>query len=332
MYSAGWYFRLSRFFREKFGEKVYKVPLDAGFTCPNRDGKISQTGCIYCYNPSFSPAAIAQEESSHQISVREQISNYQCRLEQKNAYRRPGKLSGIQSESKSQSNFVPQHKYLAYFQSYSNTYAPVPYLRQIYEEALYTPGVIGLSVATRPDCLNEEVLDLLGDYAAHYHIWLELGVQSAHDRTLRFINRGHDFECFAKAVREAYKYGLYTCTHIINGLPGESHEDMIQTVRYLNELPLQGIKFHQLQVIKGTPLEKLYDEGNIEILSRDDYLGIVCDQLEVLRPDIVVQRLIGEVYSNEWLIVPRWEEFRGTFAQAVEKELHRRGTHQGIIQ
>ncbi len=337
MPSSGWYYRLSHFFREKFGEKVYKIPLEAGFSCPNRDGTLSSTGCIYCYNPSFSPAAQQlQEENCRQQTIRQQIIAYQHRLEWKNAYRTPGKLSILKEKPFSSSesvgetaDFIPSRKYLAYFQTYSNTYAPLSYLQEIYEEALNTTGIVGLSIATRPDCLGEEVLELLGRYAQNYHIWLELGLQSAHDRTLQFINRGHDYHCFQEALLQSSGRGLYTCAHIINGLPGESPADMLETVVKLNRLPLHGIKFHQLQVIKNTALEKLYGEGNIEVLSWEEYLEIVCDQLELLKPDIVIHRLVGEVYRDELLLAPRWNVFRGTFAQAVEKKLQERHSYQG---
>lgn len=331
---VGWYYRLSEFFRNKFGEKVYKIPVDAGFTCPNRDGTLSGNGCIYCYNPSFSPQVREEFVERGNLPVKEQILQYQMRLENKNAYRTPGKLHKLK-ESKTPvkhettENFKPSRKYIAYFQSYTNTYAPVPKLQQLYEEALSTPGVVGLSIATRPDCLNADILKLLESYARHNHIWLELGLQSSHDRTLQFINRGHDYNSFREAVMESAGRGLYICAHIINGLPGESMPEMLQTTEKINGLPVAGIKFHQLQVIRNTLIEQLYREGKIEILSRDEYLRIVCDQLENLRAGIVVHRLLSEVYRNDLLLAPRWEVFRGTFSQEVEKELRRRSSFQG---
>ncbi len=337
MPSFGWYYRLSQFFREEFGEKVYKIPLETGVSCPNRDGTLSSTGCIYCYNPGFSSAVQQkQEEKCRQKSIREQIIAYQYRLERQNAYRTPGKLSRKEKKPFSSSesvgktaDFIPSRKYLAYFQTYSNTYASLSYLQEIYEEALKTPGVVGLSIATRPDCLGEEVLELLGGYAQNYHIWLELGLQSAHDRTLQFINRGHDYQCFQEALLQSSGRGLYTCAHIINGLPGENRADMLETIMKINELPLRGVKFHQLQIIKNTALENLYGEGKIEVLDWEEYLEIVCEQLEFLKPDKVVHRLLGEVYRDDLLLAPRWNVFRGTFAQAVEKKLQARQSYQG---
>ncbi|MGI6328757.1 MAG: hypothetical protein ACOX1I_07375 [Dethiobacteria bacterium] len=270
MPSPGWYYRLSRFFKETFGEKVYKIPLDAGFSCPNRDGTISTGGCIFCYNPSFSPAALAGEREGRLPSVREQIRSFQLRAEKKGnkfearqkaheefqkhegykahemqaaktaesscparydkvtpwegscpvsrstessrkaAQRDPEttgnscsrRQSGAPAAPADAKNFQPRRKYLAYFQAYSNTYAPLPHLQKLYEEALSAPGIVGLSIATRPDCLGPGVLELLQSYAQKYHIWLELGLQSSSDRTLRLINRGHTYRDFEQAVLE----------------------------------------------------------------------------------------------------------------------------------
>ncbi len=505
MPAVGWYYRLSSFFREKFGERVFKIPLHAGMTCPNRDGTISRAGCSFCYNPGFSPNADTPDDIATQIpnftpninsninskitsnttsvahtireqtgddvrhqhsaadtaipnysvmpvadpglSVSRQILQYQLRLEQKNANRRPGKLPaqslrsqspycGNQSgeeptinhysnQSREKSNnhygnqsreetfikqyctqtreeqssnpyscpdraFRPARKYLAYFQSYTNTYGSHELLQALYREALSMPGVVGMSVATRPDCLSEEILSLLGSYAGQYHVWLEIGLQSAHDQTLKLINRGHDYETFAGAVERAAGRGLYVSAHIINGLPGESRDEMLETIAKINSLPLQGIKFHHLQVVKHTPLARDWMEGRatgivtgsatasatgrttgietgratgrtasratsrtttesrhpettcngghlsqsktypIKLFSAEEYLQLLCDQLELLRPDIVVHRLMGEVYREELLLAPHWQVFRGTFAQMAEAELRRRGTSQGM--
>ncbi len=334
MASVGWYYRLSEFFRNKFGEKIYKIPIDAGFTCPNRDGTISYDGCIYCYNPSFSPPVHEKKLNGGSPGVKEQILQYQMRLENKNAYRTPGKLEKPKQPelSVNHSNvesFIPSRKYLAYFQAYTNTYGLTSKLRQLYEEALSTPGVVGLSIATRPDCLSQEILELLEGYARDFHVWLELGLQTTHDRTLEFINRGHTYDNFRDAVIESSGRGLLICAHIINGLPGESFPEMLETINKINGLPLEGIKFHQLQVIKHTNMEKLYREGKVNVLTREEYLKIICDQLETLRDDIVVHRLLSEVYKEDLLLAPRWEVFRGTFSQTVEKELRSRNSYQG---
>ena len=324
MTAPGWYYRLSRFFRENFGEKVYKIPLDAGLSCPNRDGTISTGGCIFCYNPSFSPGSLDREIKGEIQSLRRQIIHFQQRGE--------GWEKGITAQSSSSPrSFLPRRKYLAYFQSYTNTYGDIGTLRKIYEEALSLPGIVGLSIGTRPDCLIPEVLNLLESFARDYHVWLEIGLQSAHNGTLERINRGHTFEQFVEAVNAVRGRGIYTCAHIINGLPGESKIEMMETIRRLNALPIQGIKFHQLQVLKETPLEQLYRRGEIGVLTEEEYLEIVCDQLESLRGDIVVHRLLSEVTDRELLLAPLWQDSRSAFSRHVEDELKSRGTFQGYF-
>jgi uncharacterized protein len=202
-------------------------------------------------------------------------------------------------------------------------------LKKLYEEALQVPGVIGLSIGTRPDCLNHDVLELLSGYARDYHVWLELGLQSTHDRSLQFINRGHYYQDFEDAVLQSQNKGIFLCVHIINGLPGETREDMLETVRNLNSLPLDGIKFHQLQVFRETALSQLYRQGKIDLLSMDEYLKIICDQLEILRQDIVVHRLLSEATTTEMLLAPDWQVSRAVFSQLVERELKSRGSWQG---
>lgn len=320
MPTPGWYYRLSAFFKGKFKERVYKIPLDAGFSCPNRDGTISTKGCIFCYNPSFSPGALLRERTGAELSLREQIRCFQFKKEKSRGEIVPEIIP---------EDFVPRYKYLAYFQSYSNTYAPVARLKKLYEEALQTPGIVGLSIATRPDCLSSEVLELLGSYAQKFHIWLELGLQSAHDQTLELINRGHSYSQFAEAVLKSSSKGIYLCAHIINGLPGERRKEMLETAHRINSLPLNGIKFHQLQVFRNTPLEVLYRENKVEVLSLQEYLQVLCSQLEILRPDIVVHRLLAESTSDAFLLAPRWPLSRAAFSRLVEEELKKRNSYQG---
>lgn len=317
----GWYYRLSSFFRERFGERVYKIPLHAGLTCPNRDGTISTGGCSFCYNPGFSPGARSHETPGSPLTVKEQILRYQAGMERGRKNR---------ASAGSEDKFHPQRKYLAYFQSYSNTYAPVSTLRSMYEEALGQPGIVGLSVATRPDCLTLDVLDLLGGYARRYHLWLELGLQSSHDRTLQLINRGHNFSQFEEAVRTAAGRSIFICAHIINGLPGESRSDMLETVLKLNRLPVDGIKFHQLQVLKDTPLAELFYRGKVKHLQMQEYLEILAGQLEILNGGTVVHRLLSEVTDPGLLLAPLWQVSRARFSGMVEAELKSRRTCQGI--
>ncbi len=317
----GWYNRLSRFFKERFGERVTKIPLDAGLTCPNRDGTLSREGCIFCHNPAFSPAVAQREHENQLVDVQKQIGHFQWRSENRSELP-PGKTGPTR-------DFIPRKRYLAYFQSYSNTYGPLPLLERLYNEALQTPGMVGLSVATRPDCLEPEVLDLLTALAQRYHIWLELGLQSAHDRTLKLINRGHTFACFQEAVNACRGRGLYICVHLINGLPGEDPPAMLETAVQLATLPIHGVKFHQLQIMAGTSLEQLYRQGAVNPLSQTAYLDIICNQLEVLPAPIVVHRLMAETPRRDLLLAPDWHVQRAQFAGMVEEELRRRGTWQG---
>lgn len=300
----GWYYRLSRFFGHKFGHPVYKIPLDAGFSCPNRDGTTGDSGCIYCYNPSFAPFAADKNHSSNPLSITEQL---QKGMKKKNGAR-----------------------HLAYFQSYTNTYAPLKQLKKLYDEALGSPAVIGLSIATRPDCITEDILDLIEEYARSYHVWLEYGLQSAHDRTLDLIKRGHDAASFERAVKLTRGRGIHICAHIILGLPGETLSMMMETIQFINKLGLDGIKFHHLQVIKHTPLADQYAREKLAIYEKEeDYIPILCDCLERLAPHIVVHRLASQATSEDLLIAPRWAKGAGRIASEVESELKKRGTYQG---
>lgn len=308
----GWYHRLSQYFKNKFGSKVYKIPVHAGFTCPNRDGTISSEGCYYCYNPGFSPSAA---EEAGEPSLEEQVWGFIKRREKL-------KEDGYHS-------LTPRGKYLVYFQSYTNTYGSTGELDKLYRQAVGYPGVIGISVATRPDCLSQEVVQLLASYADEYHVWVELGLQSSHNKTLEEINRRHTAECFAEAAESFQETAVNLCAHIINGLPGETMQHMLDTVKFINALPLNGIKFHQLQVVAHTPLAGKYKEGEFKVLTEEGYLDIVCSQLELLREDIVVHRLMSEVADPQLLIAPRWDLRRSTFSQKVEQELKNRNSFQG---
>ena len=298
----GWFYRLSSFFRRKFGEPVYKIPIDAGFSCPNRDGTIGLDGCSYCYNPSFAPFS----RSDTAVSISEQI------------------IRGMKKNK--------QALYLAYFQSYTNTYGPLDHLKALYDEALSNSEVIGLSIATRPDCISEGILEMLEGYADHCHLWIEYGLQSAHDNTLNRINRGHDSASFAEAVNLTRNRGIYTCAHIILGLPGETPSIMYKTIDFLNRLGVDGVKFHHLQVIRHTTLSGQYMQGEVCVYEKaEDYVPILCNCLEKLSPGIVIHRLASQATSEELLIAPHWSESAGEIASLVEHELKIRGTHQGSL-
>lgn len=298
----GWFYRLSSFFKRKFGEPVYKISIDAGFSCPNRDGTIGLDGCSYCYNPSFAPFS----RSDNPLSISEQIQ----RGRKKNK----------------------QALYLAYFQSYTNTYGPLDHLKALYDEALSHSDVIGLSIATRPDCVSKEILEMLEDYAARCHLWIEYGLQSAHDSTLIKIKRGHSSASFAKAVELTRNRGIYTCAHIILGLPGESTSMIYKTIDFLNNLSIDGVKFHHLQIIKHTALAGQYLRREVGLYEKaEDYIPVICDCLEKLSPGIVIHRLASQAASKELLIAPHWPESAGQIASLVEKELKIRGSYQGSL-
>jgi len=295
------YYSLSADLRKRFGCRVQKITVDAGLTCPNRDGAVGAGGCIYCNAAGSGSSAFAKG-----MSIKEQIEI--------------GKKAMIRR--------YKAKKFLVYFQSYSNTYAPADHLAHIYHEALAIDGVVGLCIGTRPDCVSEPVLDLLADLSREYLVWLEYGLQSAHDQTLAVINRGHDCATFKRAVQESQKRSIRTCAHIILGLPGENRAMIGQTAEFLANLDIDGIKLHLLYVVRGTPLEHLYNQGQHRCLTRKEYVDWTCDVLERLPKTAVIHRLTGDPHPDE-LAAPKWSlDKRGTLA-AIEQRLEERDTRQG---
>lgn len=293
------------YFKEKYGERLQKVVIDAGFTCPNRDGSISRGGCTFCDNNAFHP-----NYSTPEKSIAQQIDEG---LEfHTNRYRKAG-------------------RFLAYFQSYSNTYAPLEVLRQRYEEALRHPKVAGVVIGTRPDCVDAEKLDYLESLSRDHIVIVEYGIESCYDRTLQRVNRGHDFATAVKAVRETAARGICTGAHFIFGLPGETKEDMLRTAQYINELPLHSVKFHQLQIIKGTKMEKDFAENPQDFVqfTLEEYIDFFVDYLEMLRPDLYIERFAGEVPPRFVDHTP-WGKVRNVeLLQMLEKRLEERNTFQG---
>jgi uncharacterized protein len=296
------YYDLKSFWLNRFGCRVYKLQIDAGFTCPNRDGTVSKGGCIYCDGRGSRLRQIGPLPS-----VTEQI--------------RRGK-----EYYKKNRNAV---KFIAYFQTFTNTYAPIEKLKELYDEALGEDDVIGLSVGTRPDCLSDGIVDLLQDYARERHTWLELGLQSIHDRTLRLINRGHSAATFLDALHRLSGSNIHICTHIIVGLPGERREDILETARAIATLPIHGIKIHALLALRGTVVGDLYEKGEIAMFNRDDYVKTVSDILEILPPEMVIQRLTADGYRDIFL-GPKWAVNKMEVLNAIDKELEGRDTYQGI--
>jgi radical SAM protein (TIGR01212 family) len=285
--------------RQTFGCRVHKVSIDAGFTCPNRDGSLAIGGCIYCNNTSFSPG-------NRRLSVSEQLERGKRFLR-----RRYG-----------------AEKFIAYFQAYSNTYRDVPQLQALYDEALASEHVVGLSIGTRPDCVPDAVLDLLADYASRTYLWLELGLESGHDQTLVLLNRGHSVAAFDDAVHRAQQRQLQLCTHLILGLPNETPDAMYTTVRHVATLGLDAVKLHHLHVVRHTILEKMYQRGEVSLLSLEDYATLVVDCLELLPPEMIIMRLMGDA-PPALLVAPTWSQHKQAALQRIEQELERRDTYQG---
>ena len=292
------YHTLNYFLRNKFNSKVFKVSLNAGFSCPNIiDGK----GCIFCSTGSGDFGGNKNDTLTNQFN---EIKNKVGRK-------------------------WPNSKYIAYFQANTNTYAPLKVLKEKYEEVLKLPNVVGLAIATRSDAISNETLSYLSELNERTFLSIELGLQSIHNKTLNLINRGHTLENFENMVKELQKRNIFTVVHIINGLPGETKEDMINTVKYLNSLKIDAIKIHMLSVIKDTPLENLYNETNFHILTKEEYIDIVCDQLEYLNEKIVVERITGDPDPKK-LITPNWLIKKFCVLNDIDKEMKKRNSYQGI--
>ena len=292
---------LNTHLRGIFGCRVQKITVDAGLTCPNRDGTLSSGGCIYCNTRGSGTGAHARG-----LSITRQLTN------------------GKQSLSKR----YKAKKFLAYFQSFSNTYAPLPTLKRLYDEALSVDDVVGLSIGTRPDCVNGRVLDLLQSYAERHLIWLEYGLQSASDVTLEFINRGHDVQSFIDAVEKTKNRGIKICVHVILGLPHETRQDILHTAATIARLGIDGVKLHLLYVVKGTRLEALYRKGEFKCLEQHAYVDLVCDFLERIPFEMVVQRLTGDPHREE-LAAPAWSLKKTETLELVGKTLEKRASWQG---
>lgn len=287
--------------RRAFGEKVFKVSLDAGFTCPNRDGILGWNGCVYCSERGSGD--FAGEQS---LSIHGQFLSVRDRLKKKWA----------------------AAKYIAYFQAYTNTYAPVRRLREVYAEALAEENVVGISVSTRPDCLPEDVLDYLAELNRATYLWVELGMQSCHDKTLAWIGRGHDYAQFQEGVQRLRARSIRVCAHIILGLPGESAAEMLETARALVNLQVEGVKIHLLHVLRGTPLADMFQTKPFALLTKEAYVSLVADILEILPPEMVIHRLTGDG-PPDTLIAPLWSRKKWEVLNAIDAELERRDSWQG---
>ena len=287
------YLSFNKYLKDKFGQKVYKISLDGGFTCPNRDGKTGTRGCIFC-----SKGGSGDFAESREMSITEQIENGKKRVEKK----------------------IKSGKYIAYFQAFTNTYAPVEILRQKYEEAINHPDIVALSIATRPDCLGDDVLRLLDEMNKIKPVFVELGLQTIHQKSAKYIRRGYDLSVYDKAVRDLKKIGVNVVVHVILGLPNESENDMLETVKYVCESGANGIKLQLLHVIDGTDLAKDYEKGLFKTLEFDEYVNLIVKCVKIIPKDIVIHRLTGDGAKKD-LIAPLWSADKKRVLNAINKAL-----------
>jgi radical SAM protein (TIGR01212 family) len=289
------------YMRDLFGCRVQKISLDAGLTCPNRDGTLGYGGCIYCNERGSGTGAARQSRS-----ITEQITTAKAFLRKR----------------------YNATKFLAYFQSFSNTYAPLDVLRSLFEQALSDPEVVGLSIGTRPDCVSEDVLDYVEGISRHRLVWVEYGLQSSNNMTLRRISRGHDVRAFEDAVRRTRARKIPVCTHVILGLPDETPDDMLKTARFVGSQDIQAVKIHLLYVVKGTILEQWYLRGDYQCLTREQYVHLASEFLTLLPPHIIIQRLTGDPHPDE-LVAPLWALQKQQNLNAILNYMHTKDLYQG---
>lgn len=294
-----YFFKLSTYLKSRFGEKVWKISVDAGFTCPNRDGKKGTDGCIYCSVDSFA--------GSEGGDIAGQVSR---RIEKL-------KRRGV-------------NRYILYFQSYSNTYASTDEIKARIEQGLGDDGIVSLHIGTRPDEIDREKLEYLKTLAERYEVVLEYGLQSASDATLERINRGHTVKDFEDAVELTHEYGIKTCAHIIFGLPGDTREDMLRSVRLVNSLKMHSVKFHHLHVVKDTKLAEMYAAGEVSLLSEEEYTDVLSDALGLLREETVVSRIVGDA-AGDTLVAPNWPQNKNIFEKKLTDLMEQKGIVQGSL-
>ncbi|MGS0764636.1 TIGR01212 family radical SAM protein [Syntrophomonas curvata] len=295
------YHSLNYHLQHKLGGKVFKIPLDAGFTCPNRDGRLSRNGCLFCSAQGSGDFAGRRGQQ-----LTEQFNEVKPAMHAK----------------------WPRGKYIAYFQAFTNTYAPVERLRDLYYSALGQEGVVGLAIATRPDCLPDAVLDLLQEINEKTYLWVELGLQSIHARSMQMLNLQYTYKDFCKALLRLQRRGIETCAHIILGLPYESEPEMTMTGRTIADLPLQGVKLHLLHIMKGTPLAAIYQQNPFPVMEKEQYIDLVVDILEILPPEMIIHRLTGDS-PRALLIAPQWSLKKWEVLNGIDHCLQERNTWQG---
>lgn len=295
------YHSLNYFLREKFGDKVFKIALDAGFSCPNRDGTINSLGCLFCSERGSGDFA-----GNREFSITKQFEDIKIMMSKK----------------------WKSGKYIAYFQAYTNTYATIDVLREKYEEAVSQEGVVALVIATRPDCLDYAVLELIEEYSHRVYTWVELGLQTCNEESARIINRGYKLVKFEEALSGLNKRNIDVVVHTIFGLPGESEEDMLKTIEYVAHKDIKGIKMHLLHLIENTPMTEFYKTGKLKFLERDEYIDIICTSIAMLPPNMVIHRLTGDA-PRELLIGPKWSLKKWEVLNAIDNTLKELDSYQG---
>lgn len=295
------YYSLNYFLRQNFGEKVFKISLDAGFSCPNRDGTISNGGCIYCSERGSGDFA-----GDRNFSIDSQFNDIKAVMKKK----------------------WKSGKYIAYFQAYTNTYGSIEELRSKYEEAINQEGVVALAIATRPDCLDDNVIELIEEFSHKVYTWVELGLQTINENTAKLINRGYKLCVFEDGLNRLRNKNIDVVVHTIFGLPGESKEEMLDTIKYLSNKDIQGIKLHLLHLLKGTPLVKLYEQGKLKFLEQNEYIDLICEAITLLPQNVVIHRLTGDA-PRSLLIGPMWSLKKWEVLNAIDNKLEREGLYQG---
>ncbi|MBO0476041.1 TIGR01212 family radical SAM protein [Vagococcus sp. DIV0080] len=290
--------------REQFDEKIFKVPIDGGFDCPNRDGTVAHGGCTFC-SVSGSGDMIVAPSDPLPIQFRKEVDQ----MHQK---------------------WPSTNQYIVYFQNFTNTHAPIDVIKHRFEQVINEKGVVGLSIGTRPDCLPDEVVEYLAELNERLYLWVELGLQTTYESTSALINRAHDYQTYLDGVAKLRKHNINVCTHLINGLPGETYEMMMENVRRtVTDSDIQGIKLHLLHLMTNTRMEKDYLAGRLELLTQEDYTKIICDQLEIIPANIIIHRLTGDA-PRDTIIGPMWSLKKWEVLNGFDTELARRGTYQGI--
>jgi len=296
------YYSFNNYLKQLFGQRIQRLSLDAGFSCPNIDGSLSTYGCIYCNNKGFAKFSRTKLDLENQITS--SIEFYQNRL-------------GVKS-------------FIAYFQAFTSTYADIQTLKERYDIIRKFPQIVGLSISTRPDCIDEEKMQLIASYKKDYLVWVEYGLQTTQDRILALINRNHSYQDFLDAYNLARKYALNVGVHLILGLPTATYQEMMEDARRIGQLDIQGVKFHILHVLRGTELERMHRNEKIDFLDQENYVKIVCDFLEKIPSSFVVLRLVSDAHPD-YLVAPRWINKKQSVIEQINKEFNNRGSHQGCF-